>query len=183
MFPPLKTQRCRLRKIRPSDITQVFAALSDPAVITHYGVAYSSLAATQIQMDWFSNIYAQQSGIWWGICIAGNDREIIGACGFNQWDHDVHSLELGYWLLPGYWGQGLTRECVNIISSHAFTEMGVHRIEAVVEPENRASWRLLEKCGFHHEGTRRECEIKDGRFISLKIYSRLATDEYPVGLP
>ncbi|AKA37743.1 GNAT family N-acetyltransferase [Yersinia ruckeri] len=178
MFPQLKTQRCFLRKIRPTDIHQVFAALSHPAVIAHYGVAYASLESTQIQMDWFNNIYAQKSGIWWGICTEGNDQKMVGACGFNEWKHDFRSLELGYWLLPEYWGNGLMTECVHAIINYAYQERQIHRIEAVVEPENCASWRLLEKCGFRHEGTRRECEIKNGHFISLKIYSRLATDGY-----
>jgi [ribosomal protein S5]-alanine N-acetyltransferase len=53
---------------------------------------------------------------------------------------------------------------------------GVHRIEALVEEGNAASNAVLEKAGFTYEGTQRDCEIKDGRYISLRMYSLLSTD-------
>jgi ribosomal-protein-alanine N-acetyltransferase len=52
--------------------------------------------------------------------------------------------------------------------------MYVHRVEAEVEPENFSSSRLLRKLGFSLEGTRRQCEWKNGRFVDLEYYSLLA---------
>ncbi len=50
-------------------------------------------------------------------------------------------------------------------------EKSLHRLEAFVEEGNKASSRLLEKAGFRYEGMMQDCEIKDGRFISLLIYA------------
>jgi len=68
------------------------------------------------------------------------------------------------------------QECLSAILRFALSSLGVHRIHADVEPENPASARLLERIGFVFEGTLRDVEYKDGRFLSLHQYSLLATD-------
>ena len=50
-FPELRTSRFVLRQIIATDLPTVFAGLSDPQVIRHYGVSYDSLASTQRQME------------------------------------------------------------------------------------------------------------------------------------
>jgi [ribosomal protein S5]-alanine N-acetyltransferase len=51
--------------------------------------------------------------------------------------------------------------------------MNLHRIAAEVEEDNYGSIAVLKKCGFTYEGTLRECEIKEGRFINLHLYALL----------
>ena len=70
-------------------------------------------------------------------------------------------------------------ECLPLIFRHAFRDMNVHRIEAEVEPANLASGRLLLRQGFTLEGRRRECEVKDGAFLSLDCYGLLAPAPEP----
>lgn len=60
-----------------------------------------------------------------------------------------------------------------LICGYGFEGMGLHRIEAFVETENLNCKKAIEKLGFQQEGTLRECEVKNGRFISLDIYARL----------
>jgi ribosomal-protein-alanine N-acetyltransferase len=75
-------------------------------VTRYYGVSYGSLEETQAQMDWYDYLLESQTGIWWGICFTHDPSRLIGACGFNEW-HRVHNrAEIGYWLLPDYWGPG-----------------------------------------------------------------------------
>lgn len=59
---------------------------------------------------------------------------------------------------------------------YAFESMNVHRIHVDIEPENIASCRLVEKLGFTHEGTLRDVECKNGRYLSRHQYSLLASD-------
>ncbi|WP_263272278.1 GNAT family N-acetyltransferase [Pseudomonas phytophila] len=165
----------RLRPVRPADLPAVYAGLSDPQVIAHYGVSYSSLEATEVQMRWFEEIVAEQTGAWWAIAEFKNDS-IIGACGFNDWSHEHRRTELGYWLMPAYWRQGLLTEALPSVFRYAFNALGVHRIHADVEPANAASCALLRKLGFHLDGTLRDVELKDGEFLSLHQYSLLRTD-------
>lgn len=172
-FPELHGERFLLRAFSDADQPAVFRALSHPQVIRYYGVSYATLDATREQMEWFERIHEEGSGIWWAICRPDTRAEVIGGCGFNNWLQGHRRLELGYWLMPEYWGRGVMSECLPLILRHAFVEMKVHRIEAEVETENTASSRLLLRHGFVHEGRRRECEVKDGAFVSLDNFGLL----------
>nr|WP_314487704.1 GNAT family protein [uncultured Pseudomonas sp.] len=174
-FPEFRLERITLRKILPMHVVDVYKALSDPRVIAHYGVSYSSLAETEEQMRWFERIITERSGIWWGISLI-NQASLIGACGFNDWCHTHRKAEIGYWLMPEYWRQGLLSEALLSVIDYGFGNLGLHRIHADVEPENEPSCSLLRKFGFQREGTLRDVEFKDGRFLSLHPYSLLSTD-------
>lgn len=165
-----------LRSMRKDDIHAVYLGLSNPKVIAHYGISFESLEATRAQMDWFAEIEREGSGRWWALCDPAAPERLLGACGFNNKDMHHKTIELGYWLLPEQWGRGIVRECLPVALDYAFARMGVHRVEAVVELANTASLRVLEAAGFHYEGTKRDCEWKNGQPLSLRIYSRLATD-------
>ncbi|MES2071759.1 MAG: GNAT family protein [Pseudomonadota bacterium] len=173
-FPVLHTARFLLRHIVKDDIAQVFRGLSHPQVIRYYGISYDSLAATQDQIDWYQQLLEQKTGIWWGICQRHAPAELIGACGFYEWDQANRNADMGYWLLPEHWGGGVMRECLAAILGHAFQQMSLHRIEAEVEPDNLPSSRLLRQLGFSLEGKRRQCEWKNGHFVDLEYYSLLA---------
>ncbi|MBA1194091.1 GNAT family N-acetyltransferase [Pseudomonas entomophila] len=90
--------------------------------------------------------------------------------------HAHRHAHLGYWLMPEHWRKGLLSEALPWILQYAFDHLQIHRVHADVEPENTASCALLRKVGFQLEGTLRDVEIKDGRFLSLHQYSLLASD-------
>ena len=74
-------------------------------------------------------------------------------------------------MLPAYWRQGYVSEALQLIIPYAFKELAVQRIEAFVEIGNKASDAVLERQGFSYESTMRNCEYKNDRFISLKVFS------------
>jgi len=175
-FVELETERFRLRRIVAEDVGVVFRGLSDPRVIAHYGVSYESLDATRRQMEWFEEIRTAGTGVWWGICGREPGSPLIGACGLNDITAEHRRAEIGYWLLPEFWGQGVMVECLEAMLRHAFDTMGLHRVAADVDVDNHRSRRLLERLGFQLEGLRRGCELKAGAYLDLMCYSRLATD-------
>ena len=61
--------------------------------------------------------------------------------------------EIGYGILEEYQGQGYATEAVGAAVHWALQQPGVKRVEAETEPDNRASRRVLEKCGFLPTGT------------------------------
>ncbi|MCB0546668.1 MAG: GNAT family N-acetyltransferase [Phaeodactylibacter sp.] len=170
-FPELTTSRLLLRRFRPEDIDMVFYGLSHPEVIKYYGVHYSTLEETQVQMDWFVELGTNKTGIWWAICSADSGA-FLGAGGFNNWSHEFQKAEIGFWLLPEHWGKGVMTEAMPLICNYGFKEMGLHRIEGFVETENQLCKKALRKLDFTLEGTMVDCEIKNGRFISLDIYAK-----------
>lgn len=177
MFPEINTSRFLLRKIIASDQIKIFEGLSHPDIIRHYGVSYSTLESAQAQMDFYNDLLSTDTGTWWAICYKDNPAELIGACGFNDWNKQHHHIEIGYWLLPAHQGKGIMSECIPSITSHAFDHLKVHRIVAVVEDGNDSSTKLLLRLGFNYEGTHRECEIKNGRYISLQYFALLNNEK------
>ncbi len=172
-FPTLHTERFTLRRIGPADKPRVFEGLSHPEVIRYYGVSYQTLEDTQAQLDWYDYLLESQLGIWWGICYADDPDRLIGACGFSEWHRAHNRAEIGYWLLPDHWGQGIMAECLKAIIRYAFSDMHMHRIVAVVESPNHHSALLAQKSGFRYEGTHRQCELKNGAYIDLDFYALL----------
>jgi len=172
-FPELRTARFRLTPFTAADRPKVFEGLSHPEVVRYYGVSYDSPEATQAQMDWYAELYATGTGRWWAIRPHA-ERDLIGACGLNNWQATHRRAELGFWLLPAFWRMGVMSQVLPVALDHGFSAMNLHRVEAFVETENRASRGLLRKIGFTHEGTMRDCEIKTGRFLSLEVWARLA---------
>lgn len=64
---------------------------------------------------------------------------------------------------------------MRLIYNYGFDELGLHRIEGFVETENKNCKNAMAKLDFQHEGTMKDCEIKNGQFISLDIYVKLKT--------
>ena len=172
MFPEFKTERLTIRKILPSDQQKIFEGLSDPLVIKYYGVSFSSLNAVKEQMDWYEGLWTTKTGIWWAICNEDNS-EFLGACGLNNLLRIHNKAELGFWLLPRYWGKGIIQEVVEIVEEYAFNDLQLHRIEAFVEVENDNSKKVLRKMNYRYEGTMVEVEKKNGEYISLDIFAKL----------
>lgn len=173
MFPVLQTQRYILRQITHADAPELFKGLSDQVVIQYYGVSYHSMEGIRLQLEWYESLLRNQTGIWWAICNKEADAKLIGTCGFNNWKQEHKCTDMGYWLLPQAWNKGIMTECLPAIIQYAFTHLDIHRIEAVVESENTRSSHLLKKLGFTYEGTQRECEIKNYRYINLEYYALL----------
>jgi ribosomal-protein-alanine N-acetyltransferase len=175
-FPVIHTDRLLLREIMPDDIHHIYAGLSHADVIQYYGVSYDSLESTQAQMEWFKNLRSEGTGLWWAVCDQNNNT-FYGATGFNNINRNDNSAELGFWLLPEHWGNGYIPEAVRAIIPHGFGELRLAIIEALVETENNNSIAVLKKLRFHHTATDIDCEIKNGRAISLMKFV-LTADEY-----
>ena len=84
-----------------------------------------------------------------------------------------HTREVGYWLGEPYWGQGVATDALEAWTRHLFADPEVHRCQAHVFGWNKSSARVLEKCGYRHEGTLRDAFFKDGVFTDALYYGRL----------
>ncbi len=175
MLPQLTTERFLLQPILPEDKRFVFQGLSHPQVIPHYGVQYRTLEETSAQMQYYSQVQKQGTGGWWKI-VNPHRFEKLGAVGFTSYSAQHQKCEIGYWLLPRHWGGGVMTEAVLAVIRFLITEKDIHRVEALIEPENKRSCRVAEAAGFKLEGLLRDYEKKEGRFLSLRVYSLLAAE-------
>ena len=62
------------------------------------------------------------------------------------------SASLGYYAGAPYAGSGLMREGLDLVKEYAFRNLGLHRLEANIQPENHRSIALVKRCGFQREG-------------------------------
>ncbi len=174
-FPELRTERCLLRQILPADQQHIFEGLSHPDVIPYYGVQFPTFEATAEQMRWYADLENTGAGIWWAICDTSTGT-FMGAGGLNDLDKTHCKAEIGFWLLPDFWNQGYMQEVMPVIWQYGFEKLDLHRIEGFVESENHLCKKAMAKLPFQHEGTMRDCEVKNGKRISLEIYALLSEE-------
>lgn len=164
----LKTNNLLLREIRATDLENIFKGLSHPKVIQYYGISFDSLEAAEQQMDWFSS----DQQMWWAICSA-DDQVFYGAGGLNDIDKEENKAEIGLWLLPDFWGKGIMKEAMPLITEYGFNELQLRRIEGFVETDNLNCKRAMSKLDFRIEKTMKNCEVKNGEMISLDVYVKM----------
>lgn len=170
-FPIIKTKRLLLRKFIASDLENVYKGLSDPEIIKYYGVSYKTLEDTKAQMQFFVDLEKEGTGIWWAVCSLDN-KTFYGAGGLNSLNKVHKKAEIGFWLLKEFWGQGIMTEVMPIICNYGFDNLDLHRIEGLVETDNLNCKNAMKKLDFKLEGTMKDCEVKNGKFISLDIYAK-----------
>ena len=112
--------------------------------------------------------------------LADNDRrdaEILGLVSLTGIRRGVHqSAELGFSLDQTVTGKGVMFEAVRAVCRHAFAFLGLHRVEAYVQPDNERSRRLLDRSGFQNEGLMRGALQINGAWRDHRLYARLSTD-------
>lgn len=81
------------------------------------------------------------------------DAAIVGVGNLSQiFLGDFRSAYLGYFGFAPFEGRGYMTEGVALVLRSAFDDVGLHRVEANVQPENQRSIALLERLGFRREG-------------------------------
>lgn len=83
-----------------------------------------------------------------------------------------NKAEIGLWLLPDFWGNGIMKEVLPLISDYGFRNLKLNRIEGFVETENLNCKNAMSKLDFKNEGTIKDFEIKNGKSISVDIYTK-----------
>lgn len=169
-FPVYRTGRLLLRHFTESDLENVYLGLSNPEVIKYYGVHFKTLQETRKQLEWFAKLEKDETGIWWAVCSPDN-LIFYGSVGLYYLNKELRKAELGFWLMPDFWGKGIITESVQLAIEYGFNTMYLKKIEAEVETENEMSKNVLKKLQFVHTSTKKDCEIKNGRYISLDIFT------------
>ncbi len=174
-IPAMISKRLLIRPIEEKDLQHVYEGLSHPEVIKYYGVSFDSIEATKEQMTWYKDLLINETGIWWAICSPDN-KTFYGAGGFNDLNKEHKKAEIGFWLLPEFWGKGFMQEAFPLICEYGFKNLNLHRIEGFVDHDNNNCKKAIEKLNFKLEGTMRECEVKNGEYLDVDLYSKLKTD-------
>ncbi|MFV5684270.1 GNAT family N-acetyltransferase [Flavobacterium sp. GB2R13] len=172
-FPILETERLLLRRININDINEIFALRSNPETMKY--IPRPLLKTNEDALEHIEMIDAKienNEGINWGITLK-NDPKLIGIIGHYRIKPEHFRAEIGYMLLPEFNGKGIIPEAVKEVVDYGFNVMKLHSIEAIIDPENFGSEKVLQKSGFVKEEHLKENEFYDGRFLDTVIYSLL----------
>ena len=124
----------------------------------------------------FKKMVSQDEAYPFHIFRASDDR-LIGACNVTHVQRQVaQTAQLGYWVGQHYARQGFARASVSAATKFCFETLGLHRIEAGVQPDNAASIKVLEAMGFQREGTARDYLKINGKWEDHDIWAKLSGD-------
>ena len=175
-FPTLEGQRGRLRGPRDEDADAVFALFSDPEVMRYWSrsamTEASEAAGLIVDID---ERFEQREMINWVIAERRDDR-VVGSCTLFQFSPRHRRAELGYALRSDRWGRGLGTEAVTLALDWGFRTLGLHRVEADIDPRNAGSRKLLDALGFRSEGLLRERFFVEGQATDSELFGLLAED-------
>jgi ribosomal-protein-alanine N-acetyltransferase len=173
----LKGQRIMLQPVRPADLDTMHDAHTD---IANRGAYFplGVMSETRFRAEFAEHGFWQRDEGY--LLIIAPEQRMAGHIEFfkpvNYWD----AFELSYQLYDDtFAGQGYVTEAVQLMVDYLFGSKRQDRVQLVIVPENAASRRIAEKCGFQLEGTARGAFFNGGRSQDVLIYSLLRTDPRP----
>lgn len=173
VFPVLHTERLVLRELVKEDALALHRMRSDERVMRHIPRDLEqAVEESERLIATIAQNRSENTGITWGISLK-EEGTLIGTVGFYRLQLEHHRGEIGYLLHPDRWGMGYAGEAVDAAVDHGFRILGFHSIEAVTDPENLASNRLLKAQGFTLEAHFRENYLRNGKFLDSLVWSRL----------
>ncbi|MBP5516197.1 MAG: GNAT family N-acetyltransferase [Bacteroidales bacterium] len=153
----METKRILLRPWCEDDAPTLFKYASDPEVgpCAGWPPHKSQDESRQIIRTLFGG-----EGMW--AVVWKETNEAIGCVGYlNPSNSNLNitdgQCEVGYWIARPYWDMGICTEAMRLVVGHCFRVKGFTSLWASYFPENPASGRVLEKCGFTDTGRQTIC--------------------------
>lgn len=163
----LETDRLRLRPLTEEDAEFMLELLNDPSFIRNIGdrnVRTLEGAKTYITNGAVASYARNGFGLY--LVELKESGESMGICGLVR-RSTLTDVDIGYAFLPKYWSKGYAIEAAMTMKKFAREVIGLKRMVAVVDPQNRASIRVLEKLGMKFERMVRLAEDD----IDLKLFA------------
>jgi len=175
-------KQVRLRPAEREDLPLFVAWLSNPEMREYVTIRYISQA---LEERWFEGLVGDVGGgapgrLHFVIETLEGERPIgvIGLEGINWRDREAEvGIIVGE---PAFWGKGYGSDAMWAVLKVGFDWYNLHRIYLHVVADNVRAVRSYEKCGFTHEGRRREAVFIDGAYKDLLVMGMLE-DEFRKG--
>lgn len=173
----LHLERLRLRDWREDDWPQAHVYASDPEVVRYLDWGPNTEEETRafIRLTLQMRQASPRMRHDFAVALAESD-EVIGGCRIWIESAEHREASIGYSLARAHWGSGYATELARGLVRFGFETLGMHRIWAIVEPENAASARVLEKLGLQREGRLRDHRYAKGRWRDSVLYAILAPE-------
>ena len=144
----LNSARLRYERLTTDDLDDYASWYSDPAVMKY--ITGYPLDPSQIEARFASALdtNAEQAVMGWFLAYLKDGGSFVGIAKLTPWEsEDVRATEIGYGLLPAYWGAGYATEMLDTMIKLA-RQLDLNKLVGIVSAENDASIRVLEKFDF-----------------------------------
>ena len=169
----------RLRPVRQSDLEQLYRFHIDISNRGEYfplGIASETAFANQFRE---SGLWSDSEGM---LLIVDEADNILGHIEFFRTVNYLDELELSYQLYSRDQDRkGIVTDAVRLLTAYLFDSKKFNRIRLIIHPDNAASRRIAEKCGFLHEGTARGAWFHRGRNHDVEVFAKTRADHYGNG--
>ncbi len=170
---PIETQRLRIRQFMLDDWQAVHAYTSDADLMTYMLDLGGALTEEQTRAFVTENLGEDARAF---AIVLKPAQQLIGHILFHPW-FAPRTYELGWALHRPYHGQGYTTEAAAALLKYGFETLALHRVIATCQPENAASWRVMEKLGMRREAHFRKCfEVDATTWLDEYLYAILEED-------
>lgn len=166
-FPVLYTNRLIMRELVEQDSQALFNNISNRDV-TKYLDSFGPLSVEEAReaIKGWSEQFKKREFIRWGITFKGNET-VIGTictspCYVSFRENPLPPIMLGYDLSKEHWNKGIMTEALTSIIDFWFGKMNALRLQAIVNPLNTASLKVLKKLGFEKEGMMKKYDYHTG---------------------
>lgn len=166
----METARIILRPWQEDDAEVLFKYASDPELGPLAG--WPPHNSVDESREVIRTIFSKE-GMWAVVWKATG--EPIGCVGYlsasdSNLAIEADTAEVGYWIARPYWGKGICTEALHLVIDHCFKEKGFATLWGCYFPDNPASGRVMEKCGFEFTGKEVLCpNLKVGAERPVKV--------------
>lgn len=173
----LSTERLKIRLFNQSDEANEFKQQQDPEVMKYIREPQTDEQVREYMKKLLSP-FTGEEGVWNGFCVERkSDGQSLGGISFRYENFDSAIVEIGYRFDKDFYGQGYATEAVDALLGWLFNDIGIHKAVAKCDPENIASYRIMEKLGMQKEALLRKHYKMDDVYTDELIYGILS-DEY-----
>ena len=153
----METERILLRPWRESDAEALFKYASDPEVGPRAG--WPPHKNVEESLGIIRTVFGTET--MWAVELK-ETSEAIGCVGYlpasaSNLKIENDQCEVGYWIAKPYWGNGICTEAMRLVVDYCFHVKGFTVLWGDYFPENPASGRVMEKCGFVDTGEETVC--------------------------
>lgn len=154
----IETERLTIRPIQAEDAPGFFALRQDAAVTAMMGFApYTRPEEAERYVLTRMQMMAEGKCLFWTIALRESGAFIGSVCLWN-FRLEAGCAEIGYELLPDFQKMGYASEAIRAVCQYANTALNFSCVDALVDPANVPSHRVLHRCGFCELGLMRRTE-------------------------
>lgn len=175
-FPVIQTERLILRQMELADADNLFLLRKEKKVMQYIAKPLATSIMDAIDLiNLINQRIETNAGINWAITLK-DENKLVGSVSLHKIDKEHHRAELGYMLSPHLWNKRITSEAVNAVINYGFDKLNLHSIEALIDPDNIASAKILKSFGFKKEAYFKQNYFFNEKFLDTEVYSLLKSD-------